>query len=57
MTGSLRSLAWLAGLDELVEATDDPAYLIEDDIEIGDNPTVAIGATHGRRNPSAHNPG
>lgn len=34
MIGPLRSLAWLAGLDELVEAIDDPAYLIEDDIEI-----------------------
>ena len=32
--GPLRSLAWLAGLDELVEAIDHPAYVIEDDIEV-----------------------
>lgn len=32
--GRLRSLAWSAGLDELVGAIDDPAYLIEDDIEV-----------------------
>ncbi|CAI7586973.1 unnamed protein product [Penicillium discolor] len=32
--GRLRSLAWPAGLDELVGAIDDPAYLIEDDIEV-----------------------
>ncbi|CAI7626819.1 unnamed protein product [Penicillium glandicola] len=34
MIGPLRSLAWLVGLDELVEAIDDPAYHIEDDIEL-----------------------
>ncbi|KXG45191.1 uncharacterized protein PGRI_041040 [Penicillium griseofulvum] len=32
--GPLRSLAWLAGLDELVQAIDHPAYVIEDDIEV-----------------------
>ncbi|KAJ5661390.1 uncharacterized protein N7477_009006 [Penicillium maclennaniae] len=32
--GPLRSLAWLAGLDELIEAIDSPAYIIEDCIEI-----------------------
>ncbi|CAI7603904.1 unnamed protein product [Penicillium viridicatum] len=32
--GPLRSLAWLAGLDELVEAIDHPAYVIEDEIEV-----------------------
>ncbi|KAJ5595168.1 uncharacterized protein N7459_001376 [Penicillium hispanicum] len=39
MIGSLRSLAWLAGLDELVEAIDSSAYTIEDSIEI-----VPLGA-------------
>ncbi|KAJ5836435.1 hypothetical protein N7447_002461 [Penicillium robsamsonii] len=34
MIGPLRSLAWLARLGELVEAIDDPAYLIKDAIEI-----------------------
>lgn len=34
MIGPLRSLAWLAGLDELVEAIDHPAYIIQDDIEV-----------------------
>lgn len=32
--GPLRSLAWLAGLDELVEAIDHPTYRIEDNIEV-----------------------
>ncbi|OQD78441.1 hypothetical protein PENDEC_c001G01312 [Penicillium decumbens] len=34
MIGPLRSLAWLAGLDELVEAIDHPAYAIRDEIEV-----------------------
>ncbi|KAJ6132530.1 hypothetical protein N7471_007745, partial [Penicillium samsonianum] len=34
MIGPLRSLAWLAGLDELIKAIDHPAYVIQDDIEI-----------------------
>jgi len=34
MIGPLRSLAWLAGLDELVEAIDHPAYTISDQIEV-----------------------
>ncbi|KAJ5139129.1 uncharacterized protein N7515_003977 [Penicillium bovifimosum] len=33
VVGTLRSLAWLASLDELVEAIDSPAYTIVDDIE------------------------
>jgi hypothetical protein len=33
MIGPLRSLAWLAGLDELVEAIDSSAYIIEDCIK------------------------
>ncbi|CAG8895747.1 unnamed protein product [Penicillium egyptiacum] len=32
--GPLRSLAWLEGLDELVQAIDHPAYVIEDEIEV-----------------------
>ncbi|CAI7590803.1 unnamed protein product [Penicillium bialowiezense] len=32
--GPLKSLAWLAGLDELVEACDSPAFTIEDTIEV-----------------------
>jgi hypothetical protein len=39
MIGPLRSIAWLAGLDELVEAIDSSAYTIEDCIE-----TVPLGA-------------
>lgn len=34
MVGPLRSLAWLAGLDELVEAIDQPAYTISDEIAV-----------------------
>lgn len=34
MIGTLRSLAWLAGLDELVDAIDHPAYTIRDEIEV-----------------------
>lgn len=34
MIGPLRSLAWLAGLDELIKAIDHPAYVIQDDIEV-----------------------
>lgn len=63
MIGPLRSLAWLAGRDELVEAIDNSAYLIEDDIEViafgfcfWDNLIVAIRATYGRRNPYKQNP-
>ncbi|CAG8092065.1 unnamed protein product [Penicillium salamii] len=37
--GPLRSLAWLVGLDELVEAVDSPAFTINDRIE-----TVPFGA-------------
>ncbi|KAJ5955260.1 hypothetical protein N7501_009539, partial [Penicillium viridicatum] len=62
MIGPLRSLAWLAGLDELVGAIDNPAYLIQDDIEViafgfwlRDKLIVAIRATYGRRNPSKQN--
>jgi hypothetical protein len=33
MIGPLRSIAWVAGLDELVEAIDHPAYVIQDEIE------------------------
>ncbi|KAI9035071.1 uncharacterized protein KD926_004653 [Aspergillus affinis] len=32
--GRLRSIAWLAGLDELFEAIDSPASVIEDSIEV-----------------------
>lgn len=32
--GPLKSLAWLAGLDELVEACDSPAFTIKDTIEV-----------------------
>ncbi|KAK1144700.1 hypothetical protein N8T08_005004 [Aspergillus melleus] len=34
LIGPLRSIAWLAGIDELVEAIDSPAYTIEDSIEV-----------------------
>lgn len=39
MIGPLRSIAWLAGLDGLVEAIDSPAFTIEDSIEV-----VPLGA-------------
>lgn len=34
IVGPLRSLAWLAGLDGLIEAIDHPAYTIRDEIEV-----------------------
>lgn len=39
MIGPLSSIAWLAGLDDLVEAIGSPAYTIEDSIEV-----VPLGA-------------
>ncbi|KAJ5360236.1 hypothetical protein N7517_009427 [Penicillium concentricum] len=40
--GPLCSLAWLAELDKLVEAINDPSYLIEDDIEIVPFETILL---------------
>ncbi|KAJ5470583.1 hypothetical protein N7530_007940 [Penicillium desertorum] len=57
--GPLRSLAWLAGLDELVEAIDHPAYVIEDDRShsFRGRPVVATGSTGRRRDRTAHDMG